>query len=96
MASSIKAYGTLSNAHGELYYEQEGSSSGPAILFIHGLGGTTNTYQSLVSSLQDYNLVRFDFSGHGRSSLPKTISIDSYVEDAEGTIIQLSYIALLG
>ena len=84
MASSIFSYGTVDSPYGHLYYEQEGSKDGPAILFIHGLGGTTNTYQSLVSSFKDCNLIRFDFSGHGRSSVPKSISIESYVQDAEG------------
>ena len=85
MASSITSYGTVSAANGNLYYEQEGNKSGPAVLFIHGLGGTTNTYQPLVSALQDFNLVRFDWAGHGRSSVPKSTSIDSYVEDALGS-----------
>lgn len=82
MASSITSFGTLSGPSSKLYYEQEGNKSGPAVLFIHGLGGTTNTYQPLMSGLQDFNLVRFDWAGHGRSSVPKTTSIDSYVEDA--------------
>jgi len=86
MASSITSYGTLSADNGKLWYEQEGNKSGPAVLFIHGLGGTTNAYQPLVSALQDYNLVRFDWAGHGRSSTPKTTSIDSYVEDALAVI----------
>lgn len=88
MASSITTYGTVIGSNGDLYYEQEGNKNGPAVLFIHGLGGTTNTYQSLVSALQDSNLVRFDWAGHGRSSLPKTTSIDSYVEDAEGNTLR--------
>lgn len=85
MASSITSYGILNSGHSELYYEQEGDREGPAVLLIHGLGGTTNTYQPLVSALRGFNLVRFDWAGHGRSSLPKLTSIDSYVEDAEGT-----------
>lgn len=84
MASSITSYGFISAGNGELYYEQEGNKFGPAVLFIHGLGGTTNTYQPLMSALQDCNLVRFDWAGHGRSSIPKTTSIGSYVEDALG------------
>lgn len=84
MASSITSHGSLKAHHGHIYYEQEGNKSGSSVLFIHGLGGTTNTYQPLVSSLQDFNLVRFDWAGHGRSTLPQKTSIDSYVEDAEG------------
>lgn len=90
MASSITSYGSLKAHHGHIYYEQEGNKSGPSILFIHGLGGTTNTYQPLVSSLQDFNLVRFDWAGHGRSTLPQKTSIDSYVEDAEAIINHFS------
>jgi len=86
MASSITSYGTISSASEKLFYEQEGNKSGPAVLFIHGLGGTTNTYQPLVSKLQDFNLVRFDWAGHGRSSTPKSTSIESYAEDALAVI----------
>jgi pimeloyl-ACP methyl ester carboxylesterase len=85
MASSITSYGTLNASNGSLYFEQEGNPSGHAVLFIHGLGGTTNTYQPIVPALQDFNLVRFDWAGHGRSSVPKSTSIDSYVQDALGS-----------
>jgi pimeloyl-ACP methyl ester carboxylesterase len=85
MASSVKATGQLQNGHSTIFYEQEGSQDGPAILGIHGLGGTTNFFQPIVSSFQDYNVVRFDLSGHGRSAQDgantKT-SIATYVEDA--------------
>ena len=84
MASSITSYGTLTSQSGELFYEREGNSSGPAVLFIHGLGGTTNTYQPVAAALQDLDLVRFDWAGHGRSSMPKATSVDSYVQDAKG------------
>lgn len=84
MASSISSSGRTASQSGELYYEREGNPSGPAIVFIHGLGGTTNVYQPLVHALQDCDLVRFDWAGHGRSSLPEETSVDSYVEDAKG------------
>ena len=36
----------------------------PAVVFIHGLGGTTTFYDPLVSALGElYRLVRFDFEG---------------------------------
>ncbi len=87
MTSTITSHGLLDIREWQntIFYEQEGNKSGPAILFIHGLGGTTNTYQSLVSSFQDYNLVRFDFRGHGRSPRPTSkTSIEYYVQDCEG------------
>jgi 3-oxoadipate enol-lactonase len=86
MASSISSYGRIHADATRLYYEHEGNKSGTCILFIHGLGGTTNSYQSLVGVLQGFNLVRFDWAGHGRSSTPKATSIDSYVDDALGLL----------
>jgi len=82
MASTLSAYGTVPSPNGDLFYEREGNPSGPSILFIHGLGGTTNAYQPLVSALQDFDLVRYDWAGHGRSAVPKTTSIESYAQDA--------------
>lgn len=84
MASTLGVSTLIDGRHSKLYVEQEGTPEGFPILFIHGLGGTTNSYQSLVSSLQDFNLIRFDWSGHGRSSLPLDTSIGSYVDDCEG------------
>jgi len=90
MASSLSDYGTIPSPSGDLYYEREGNPSGPAILFIHGLGGTTNAYQPLVSALKDdFDLVRYDWAGHGRSTIPKTTSIDSYAQDALSIITHL-------
>jgi 3-oxoadipate enol-lactonase len=84
MASSITSYGTVTCAGAKLFYEQEGNQSGPAVLFVHGLGGTTNAFQPLVGALQDFNLVRFEWAGHGRSSVSNTTSIGTYVDDALG------------
>lgn len=51
MAPSITKYGSVTSNSGELYYEREGNASGPTVVFIHGLGGTTNTYQPIVTAL---------------------------------------------
>jgi len=89
MASKLSAHGFIPSKDGKLYYETEGNPDGPTILFIHGLGGTTNAYQPIVSELQNFNIVRFDWGGHGRSQTPKTTSIESYVEDCEAVMNQL-------
>ncbi|KIW72214.1 hypothetical protein PV04_00424 [Phialophora macrospora] len=90
MASKLSATGYISANNSKLYYETEGNPDGPTILFIHGLGGTTNAYQPIVPDLQDFNIVRFDWGGHGRSSTPKTTSIESYVADAEAVLNELN------
>jgi 3-oxoadipate enol-lactonase len=84
MASTLSNTGYITSTDSKLYYETEGNPDGPTVLFIHGLGGTTNAYQPIVPALQDFNIVRFDWSGHGRSPTPKATSIDSYVADCEG------------
>jgi len=87
MASSLTSYGTIPSPNGvDLFYEREGNPSGPSILFIHGLGGTTNAYQPLVSALQDYDLIRYDWAGHGRSAVPKKMSLEAYAQDALAVI----------
>ncbi|EXJ65188.1 hypothetical protein A1O7_01528 [Cladophialophora yegresii CBS 114405] len=90
MASKLSATGYISSNDSKLYYETEGNPDGPTILFIHGLGGTTNAYQPIVPDLQDFNIVRFDWGGHGRSPTPKTTSIESYVADAEAVLNELN------
>lgn len=85
MSSPVNAYGHLSSKNGDLYYERNGRENGKAMLFIHGLGGTTNTFQPVIHALQESDLIRFDFAGHGRSAVPSSpTSIESYVEDCEG------------
>lgn len=70
----------------QLYYRQAGSSSGPPIIFIHGLGGSSEFYTPLVSSLgleKSHSLHFMDLEGHGLSptSATSVISISSYAED---------------
>ncbi|KAI0848377.1 alpha/beta-hydrolase [Daldinia vernicosa] len=86
MASQIKSSGYILRDSVKLFYEREGTNGSRTILFIHGFGGTTNAFQPLVSSLQDFDLVRFDWAGHGRSSVPQSTSIESYVADCESVI----------
>ncbi|KAI1464598.1 alpha/beta-hydrolase [Daldinia caldariorum] len=98
MASQIRSSGYVPRDSVQLFYEREGSSGARSILFVHGLGGTTNTFQPLVSGLQDFDLVRFDWAGHGRSSLPKSTSVESYLADCEAIIrhLELKDILVVG
>jgi 3-oxoadipate enol-lactonase len=62
----------------------------PAIVFIHGLGGTTTFYDPLVVALESsYRLVRFDFDGHGRSPLHGKLGVPALAEDAAALISTL-------
>lgn len=47
----------------------EDGGSGPAIVMLHGLGGTSNTFHTLVGGLDGYRVLRPDLPGAGRSPL---------------------------
>ena len=62
----------------QIYTERRTSratSSQETVLFIHGLGGTIDTfspiYSSLLASLPSTTLLSFDWPGHGKSPLPE-------------------------
>ena len=70
-------------------YEVDGS--GDAVVAIHGLGGTSNTWSPLMPVLDAYQVIRLDMPGSGRLAFDGTaLSIDGFVEsviavmDAEG------------
>jgi 2-keto-4-pentenoate hydratase/2-oxohepta-3-ene-1,7-dioic acid hydratase in catechol pathway/pimeloyl-ACP methyl ester carboxylesterase len=74
----------------DLFVEVEGS--GPAVVFVHGLGGTTNFYQHQAQALAGtHTIVRFDLSGHGRSPLPggEPVSIEGWADDIEALLDSL-------
>lgn len=55
---------------------------GAPVLLVHGLGGTSNFYQVQVDDLaDDFQLIRPDLAGAGRSELADTITIESHAED---------------
>src|SRR3954454_6007754 len=59
----------------------ESSGSGPAVVFLHGVAGSSRTYSWL--ELEGRTNVRFDFRGHGASDrAPGTYLIQDYVDDA--------------
>ncbi|HVV18969.1 MAG TPA: alpha/beta hydrolase [Pseudonocardiaceae bacterium] len=64
----------------ELAVEIDGD--GPAVLFVHGLGGTSNFYQVQADALVgSHTVIRVDSAGAGRSETADGISIESHAED---------------
>jgi 3-oxoadipate enol-lactonase len=54
---------------------------GPTVLFVHGLGGTSNSFQALLGELGGHRCVRPDLPGSGRSVTPfGKLTIDGLVE----------------
>lgn len=61
----------------------ECAGAGDPILFIHGLGGSSNVFGAQVGTLaRSYQCIRFDLPGAGRSPLEPTTSIESFVDAA--------------
>lgn len=58
------------------------TGEGPAVLFVHGLGGTSNFYQVQADALAgSRTVIRVDSAGAGRSETTDAISIESHADD---------------
>ena len=69
-----------------LYYRHAGVQSGPPVIFVHGLGGTSEFYSPLITTLgldKTHSLHLLDLEGHGLSptSAASVVSISSYASD---------------
>jgi 3-oxoadipate enol-lactonase len=49
----------------------EVAGQGEAVILLHGLGGTSNTFQPLMEGLRGFRAVRPDLPGSGRSATPE-------------------------
>jgi 3-oxoadipate enol-lactonase len=78
------------NVHGkELAVEIDGE--GPAVLLVHGLGGTTNFWQVQTDALAErFRVIRPDSAGAGRSPVADGISAESHAEDLAALLDELS------
>lgn len=86
LSKTCGGHGLTSLNSKQLYYRQAGSSSGLPIIFIHGLGGSSELYNPLISALgleKTHSLHLLDLEGHGLSptSASSVISISSYASD---------------
>ena len=66
-------------ALGQIQLEIDGD--GPPIVFLHGLGASSSSFQPLLDSLRDFRCIRPDLPGAGRSALPfAKITMEALVE----------------
>jgi pimeloyl-ACP methyl ester carboxylesterase len=62
---------TLPVAGGNVNVVQDGPRDAPALVLIHGLGGSTHWWDELVPKLTtSYHVIRIDLLGHGQSAKP--------------------------
>ncbi len=48
-------------------FVSEVTGDGPPVVMVHGLGGSSNSFQPIVGNLSNYKVVRIDLPGAGRS-----------------------------
>ena len=59
----------------------EDEGEGPAVVCVHGLGGSSNTWTPLMPALARHRVIRVDLPGSGRSQRAEgALSIERYVE----------------
>lgn len=78
--------------HTKLHYAENGNPDGRLIICLHGLGGSIDTFSSLLPSLDGkYRVVRLDFEGLGKSPLNqnKAPSIARYASDLGDLILHV-------
>ncbi len=46
----------------------EDAGTGPPVVMVHGLGGSSNSFQTLMAALEGYRVLRPDLPGAGRSA----------------------------
>jgi 3-oxoadipate enol-lactonase len=88
----VSAYYTTTSGT-QLHYLQTGSSSGPLLLCLHGLGGSSGTFTPLLPYLPPtHNIVLVDFPGFGKApppQAPKIVSVAGHVADVGELIATL-------
>lgn len=64
---------------------------GAAMLCIHGLGGSSNTWTPVMQAFEGFRVIRPDLPGSARSALPaEKLSIDAYVTALERLLADLN------
>ncbi|WP_086821714.1 alpha/beta fold hydrolase [Allokutzneria sp. NRRL B-24872] len=55
---------------GDIHVVQHGPSDAPAVVLLHGLGGSTAWWEPVLPALRDLRVLRLDLLGHGGSAKP--------------------------
>ncbi len=87
---------TLNNT--SLYYTQQGSGDGPALLLIHGAGGSHLDWPVGLRRLANTAVYTLDLPGHGRSPGPGFDSVSAYADVVASfiTALNLEQVVLAG
>lgn len=73
----------------DIHHEVQGA--GPPIVFIHGLGATSNVWHAQRMTLsKNYRVIVYDRSGAGRSQKANGYSIDAWADELAGLLDHLA------
>lgn len=65
----------------------EVSGTGPPLVSLHGLGGSTNLFPIAEDLSTSFTVIRFDFEGAGKSPLSSDgLSVKKFVEDVKAVL----------
>lgn len=68
----------------------EDEGEGPAVVCVHGLGGSSNTWTPLMPAMARHRVIRIDLPGSGRSQRAEgPLSIERYVDVVLGVCTRL-------
>lgn len=76
----------------KIHYTSTGNATGPLLIALHGLGGSTETFIPLIPylPLHKYNIICVDFEGFGKSVWTNSdVSVSRYVSDVDELISHL-------
>jgi pimeloyl-ACP methyl ester carboxylesterase len=78
---------------GSLHVNTTGTAGAPAIIFIHGLTGTSNNWYPLIAQSkveQSFSVITYDLEGHGLSPVSeRPMSIERCAEQVKDLMEQL-------
>jgi 3-oxoadipate enol-lactonase len=77
----------------EIYYEISGNENNPKMVLIHGLFLNGDCWSEQLNAFEkEFNVLRFDLRGHGRTTKPKKrFTIRNYVDDMRALLTHLKW-----
>ena len=82
-----------------MHYHEWGNENARPLLFLHGGGLTSHTWDAVCLGLRDrYHCLALDFRGHGDSQWAEDYEIDAHVEDVRALVgaLDLRNLGLIG
>jgi len=77
----------------KLAYEISGNAQGPKVVLLHGLFLNSDCWREQLDFFEeDFNILRFDLRGHGRTTKPQErFTIKNYVDDMQSLLEMLGW-----